>query len=76
MDLRQLVTTLAARPTHVREILPAQDPDYIGYCDASAFGAGSVWFSGTSIVAQVSASFPVLASSYYCHATVRYILLP
>jgi hypothetical protein len=48
LDLRQLVTTLAARPTHVREILPAQDPDYIGYCDASAFGAGGVWFSGTS----------------------------
>jgi hypothetical protein len=45
-----LVTTLAAQPTHVREILPAQDPDYIGYCDASAFGAGSVWFSGTSSV--------------------------
>ena len=50
LDLRQLVTTLAARPTHVREILPAQDPDYIGYCDASAFGAGGVWFSGTSPV--------------------------
>jgi hypothetical protein len=33
LDLRQLVTTLAARPTHFREILPAQDPDYIGYCD-------------------------------------------
>ena len=36
LDLR-LVTTLAARPKHVREILPAHDPDYIGYCDASAF---------------------------------------
>ncbi len=52
LDLRQLVTTLAARPTHVREILPAQDPDYIGYCDASAFGTGGVWFSGTSSVRE------------------------
>ena len=40
LDLRQMVTTLAARPTHVKEILPAPSPDYIGYCDASAFGAG------------------------------------
>jgi hypothetical protein len=46
LDLRQMVSTLAARPTHVKEILPAPDPDYIGYCDASAFGAGGVWFSG------------------------------
>jgi hypothetical protein len=52
LDLRQLVTTLAARPTHVREILPAHDPDYIGYCDASAFGAGGIWFSGTSPVPE------------------------
>ncbi len=48
MDLRQLITTLAARPTHVNEILPAPVPDYIGYCDASAFGAGGVWFSGSA----------------------------
>ena len=48
LDLRQLITTLAARPTHVMEILPAPDANYIGYCDASAFGAGGVWFSGTN----------------------------
>ena len=47
LDLHQLVLTLAARPTHVNEILPPGAPDYIGYCDASAFGAGGVWFSGT-----------------------------
>ena len=46
LDLRQMVTTLAARPTHVKEILPAPAPDYIGYSDTSAFGAGRVWFSG------------------------------
>ena len=48
LDLKQLITTLAARPTHVREILPTASPHYIGYCDASAFGAGGVWFSGQS----------------------------
>ena len=30
LDLQQMVTTLAARPTHVKEILPAPNPDYIG----------------------------------------------
>ena len=34
------------------EILPAPDPAYIGYCDASAFGAGGIWFSGTSPVPE------------------------
>ena len=47
LDLRQLVLTLADRPTHVNEILLPAAPHYIGYCDASAFGAGGVWFSGT-----------------------------
>ena len=48
LDLKQLIITLAARPTHVNEILTPAAPDYIGYCDASAFGAGGVWFSGQS----------------------------
>ncbi|KAI2491431.1 adenylate kinase [Fragilaria crotonensis] len=47
LDLRQLVVKLADRPTHVNEILQLGAPAYIGYCDASAFGAGGVWFSGT-----------------------------
>ena len=47
LDLRQLVLALADRPTHVNEILLPAAPHYIGYCDASAFGAGGVWFSGT-----------------------------
>ncbi len=46
LDLRQLVLKLADRPTHVKEIVIPAAPDYIGYCDASAFGAGGVWFSG------------------------------
>jgi hypothetical protein len=54
LDLRQRVTTLAARPKHVREILPAHDPDYIDYCDASAFGAGRAWFDGTSPVTETA----------------------
>jgi hypothetical protein len=29
LDLQQMATTLAARSTHVTEILPAPDPDYI-----------------------------------------------
>ncbi|KAI2511269.1 adenylate kinase [Fragilaria crotonensis] len=47
LDLRQLVLKLADRPTHVNEILLHGAPAYIGYCDASGFGAGGVWFSGT-----------------------------
>ena len=47
LDLRQLVLQLASRPTHVKEILPPGAPDYIGYCDARAFGAEGVWFSSS-----------------------------
>ena len=52
LDLKQLITTLAARPTHVNEILVPASPDYIGFCDASAFGAGGVWFSGVCSVPE------------------------
>ena len=48
LDLRQLVLKLADQPTHVCKILVPPTPDYIlGYCDASGFGAGGVWFSST-----------------------------
>jgi hypothetical protein len=40
LDMRQLITTLAARLTHVNEILPASEPDCIGYFVVSAYGAG------------------------------------
>jgi hypothetical protein len=46
LDLRQMITTLADRPTYVNKILPARVPNYIGYCEASAFGTGGVWLSG------------------------------
>ena len=47
IDLRTMIMNLAQRPTHVNELV-GLDLDYIGYCDASAFGAGGVWFSGKS----------------------------
>jgi hypothetical protein len=65
LDLRQLVTTLTARPTHVKEILPAHDPDYIGYCDASFFGARGVWFSRTSPVPETASLATAVAAEYH-----------
>jgi hypothetical protein len=47
LDLATMVTSLAARPTHVKELIP-NDDHYYGYCDACATGAGGVWFSGES----------------------------
>jgi hypothetical protein len=45
LDAGALIQELARRPTHVSELVD-RDADYIGFCDASAFGAGGVWFSG------------------------------
>lgn len=45
LDFTVLIADLARRPTHVDELV-AHQQDYVGYCDASAFGAGGVWFSG------------------------------
>ena len=53
LDLRTMVLDLARRPTHVNELVH-RPPGYLGYCDASAFGAGGVWFSGAcSLTPQV-----------------------
>jgi hypothetical protein len=46
LDAGVLIQELSRRPTHVSELVDG-DPDYIGFCDASAFGAGGVWFSGS-----------------------------
>jgi hypothetical protein len=43
LDAAALVKDLARRPTHVSE-LTQKDLDYMGCCDASAYGAGGVWF--------------------------------
>jgi hypothetical protein len=46
LDIACVIRDLASRPTHVSELVQAEEPDYIGYCDASGFGAGGVWFGG------------------------------
>jgi hypothetical protein len=46
LDAGALIQELSRRPTHVSELVE-HDPHYIGFCDASAFGAGGVWFSGS-----------------------------
>jgi hypothetical protein len=43
---------LASRPTHVNELVQ-KELDYIGYCDASAFGAGGVWFGGNKTLRPI-----------------------
>jgi hypothetical protein len=43
-DLCTLLHILALRPTHVRELVPDM-PQYVGYHNAAAEGAGGVWFS-------------------------------
>eukprot|EP00978_Attheya_sp_CCMP212_P009589 scaffold22746_cov52-Attheya_sp.AAC.5 len=45
LDFTPLIKSLHSWPTHVDELIQQSD-DYIGYCDASAFGAGGVWFGG------------------------------
>jgi len=53
LDVANVIKDLAVRPTHVTELVQ-QGLDYAGYCDASAFGAGGVWFgSGTALLASV-----------------------
>jgi hypothetical protein len=43
-DIRSLIRDLRRRPTHAKELVQGAD-DFLGYCDASAAGAGGVWFS-------------------------------
>jgi len=43
-DTCNLIHRLTERPTHVNELLPSP-PEYVAYHDASAEGAGGVWFS-------------------------------
>jgi hypothetical protein len=42
-DIKYLVRQLAQRPTHASKLVQGDD-DFLGYCDASAAGAGGVWF--------------------------------
>ena len=43
LDVANVIRDLASRPAHVKELVQ-QLLNYTGYCDASAFGAGGVWF--------------------------------
>jgi hypothetical protein len=54
-DLCTLLRILASRPTHVRELVPDM-PQYVGYHNAAADGAGEVWFSlvNTQVVWRVA----------------------
>jgi hypothetical protein len=45
LDMAHMVSSLARRPTHIKELVPGDD-HYTGYCDACADGAGGVWLSG------------------------------
>jgi hypothetical protein len=45
LDIAEVIQDQASRPTHVSELVE-QTLNYTGYCDASAFGAGDVWFGG------------------------------
>ena len=48
-DWITLLHQLSSRPTDVRELITTA-PTFVGYVDACAFGAGGVWFSGTSAI--------------------------
>ncbi len=43
-DIVSILKLLSTRPTHVRELI-IRMPRYVGYHDATAEGAGGVWFS-------------------------------
>ena len=45
-DFRAMIRLVGTRPTHLKQLV-ADEPGYIGYCDASKRGAGGVWFCGT-----------------------------
>jgi hypothetical protein len=45
IDIAAVIRDLAHRPTHVSELVQGSLA-HTGYCDASAFGAGGVWFGG------------------------------
>jgi hypothetical protein len=49
LDTGALIKDITRRPTNVGELVP-QDFDYTGFCNASAFGAGGVWFSANKFL--------------------------
>ncbi len=50
-DWKTIINEIAARPTHVLELMQG-DADYIGYVDACKTGVGGVWLSGNKHLAH------------------------
>ena len=46
LDWKVMIQRIATRPTSVLELVPGL-PEYVGYVDASGFGAGGTWLSGS-----------------------------
>ena len=40
-----LLCIIASQPSHCHKLV-TNNPGYIGFCDASALGAGGIWFTG------------------------------
>jgi hypothetical protein len=53
LDMGHVLCNLASRPTHVSKLIQSDHPDYVGYCDASGFGTGGVWFGGQRKLAPI-----------------------
>jgi hypothetical protein len=45
LNIAVIICDLVSRPTHVSKLVQGT-LNFVGYCDASAFGAGKVWFGG------------------------------
>ncbi len=50
-DWKTIIQEVAARPTHVLELMPG-DADFIGFVDACKTGVGGVWLSGKKDLAH------------------------
>ena len=51
-DWSALIRLVGRRPTHVTELIE-HPPSYQGFVDASKWGVGGVWFSGTKLVVPI-----------------------
>jgi hypothetical protein len=51
-DVAAVIRDLSRRPSHITE-LTQQPLHYVGYCDASAFGAGGVWFGAKNPLSPI-----------------------
>ena len=60
-----LTLQLASRPTHLAEIF-CQEPNHLGFCDASGLGTGGVWLdlsrTGQNLVWKIPLTPDIIAS--------------